>query len=234
MNKRDELRYRRATAVRTFGSERAGDFPPGSKAAELFAALAQQLTDLDVAMAQQIPTRTDKRPLLKQLDADCRNIARTARAIGIAGDDAAFANPYRMPDKLGETALLTHVDTLRALLQDQGADSVATLQAKAALRARFNAFELPMDFIDTLSQRAISLRSVGSSNQAETQGGVENTMRIGHILDGSGETIRQLDAIMVNKYAADPGKLHVWKTTSRVERLPRKSKAAGVTSTEAP
>eukprot|EP00456_Euglypha_rotunda_P029453 TRINITY_DN23068_c0_g1_i4.p1 TRINITY_DN23068_c0_g1~~TRINITY_DN23068_c0_g1_i4.p1 ORF type:complete len:231 (+),score=61.25 TRINITY_DN23068_c0_g1_i4:561-1253(+) len=230
MKKRDELRYRRATAVRTFGQERSADFLAGAKAANLFATLSTQLTNLTTAMAEQLPARIDKKPLLEKLLADCRKIARTARAIAIEADDASFATPYRLPEKLNETPLLTHADTLRALLQDQPGDSAQTQQSKFTLRNRFTAYELPADFIETLTQRADTLRNASRTNQGENQEGVENTMLIGRILDNTGQTIRQLDAIMVNKYATEPEKLRAWNTASRVEKLPRKAKVAPATS----
>ena len=225
MNKRDELRYQRATAVRTFGEERAAEFPTGTKAAELFAELSAQLANLNIAMAGQVPSRIDKRPLIEKLDIDCRNIARTARAIGLDADDSSFAKPYRISERLSETALLTHTEILRALLQDQPGDGPQTLSAKAGLRARFTAYELPADFIDALAQRADAVRSANRTNQGENQGGVENTMRIGELLDDIADTIRRLDAIMVNKYLSEPEKLHAWKAASRVAKSPRKAKA---------
>ena len=233
MNRRNELRYQRATAARTFGQDRATDFPPGTKAAELFAALSSQLVNLNVAMSEQLPTRIDKRPLLKKLEADCRKITRTARAIALASGDPGFVTPYRLPDKRNETPMLTHTETLRSLLQDQPGDSAQTLQAKSALRARFTAYELPADFIDTLAQRADALRDAHRTNQGETQDGVESTARIEQLLDSTSDTIRQLDAIMVNKYAAEPEKLRAWKTASRVEKLPRKSRIIAVTAPSA-
>lgn len=233
MNKRDQLRYQRATAVRTFGQERTADFPQTSKAAELFATITAQLARLVVVMAEQKPARIDKQPLLKKLEADCRKIARTARAIALDADDASFAKPYQMPGKNGETPLLTHVDTLRSILQDQPGDSAQTQQAKFTLRARFAAYELLPDFIDSVGQRADTIRDANRTNQSENQEGVENTKLIGQILDDASATIRKLDAIMVNKYAAEAEKLHAWKTASRVEKLPRKSKAVPVTELSA-
>ena len=226
----DELRYQRATAVRTFVQERTVDFPPGSKATELFTRLDTQLSALIVAMAEQKPARIDKQPLLKKLEASCRKIARTARAIGLDTDDTSFAKPYQMPDKNGETLLLTHVDILRSQLQDQPGDSAQTQQAKLALRLRFNAYELPADFIDTLIQQADIIRNANRTNQGENQEGVETTMRIAQISDDISDTIRQLDAIMVNKYAAEAEKLHAWKNASRIERLRKKTKAAAASS----
>ena len=233
MKKRDELRYQRATAVRTFGQDRSADFPIGTKAADLFATLSTQLAKLNTAMAGQLPARVDKQPLLEKLLDECRKIARTARAIGIETDDTSFATPYRLPDKLSETPLLTHADTLRSLLRDQPGDSAQTQQAKLSLRTRFTAYELPADFIDTLTLRADELRNASRTNQGKSQESVENTMRIGQILDDTADTIRQLDAIIVNKYAAEPEKRHAWKTASRVEKLPRKSKAIAVTEPSA-
>ncbi|MDB5971530.1 MAG: hypothetical protein JWQ90_3980 [Hydrocarboniphaga sp.] len=232
MNNRDERRYQRLTSVQTFGQERAGDFPPGFKGAQLLSQLDQYLVDLNAAKAAQMPDRISKRPLLKALDTDCRNIARTARAIGL--DDPSFAAPYQMPDKPGETPLLTHIDAMLARLEDQADDPADTLAAKAALRARFTSYEIAADFVQTLRQHSDALRAASRVNQGEIQGGVENTMRVGQILDAAGDTIQQFDAIVTNKYALEPEKLRAWRTASRIEKAPRRTRASAAGSAGTP
>lgn len=232
MNNRDERRYQRLTSVQTFGQERAGDFPPGFKGAQLLGQLDQYLVELNAAKAAQAPDRINKRPLLKALDTDCRNIARTARAIEL--DEPSFAGPYQMPDKPGETSLLTHVDAMLARLEDQAGDSADTLAAKVALRLRFTSYEIAPDFVQTLRQHCDALRAASRVNQGEVQGGVENTMRVGQVLDAAGDAIQQLDAIVTNKYAQEPEKLRAWRSASRIEKAPRRAKAAASGSVATP
>jgi len=50
-------------------------------------------------------------------------------------------------------------------------------------------------------------------DQAETQGGMENT---------------GLDAIVHNKYAHQPEKLRAWQSTSRIERAPQREEKSAV------
>ncbi len=222
MNDRDQRRYDRLTRVQTFGRDHAADFAPTSKAKTHFAAIDQHLTALDAAKAGQAPARVSKETLLDALTLDFRNIARTARAIDLT--EPGFAAPYRIPDNPAETAIATHADALLTLLEDQPGDSGATTTAKAALRAKFIAYELPEDFVADLRADREALRAANQHNQGETQDGVENTAAIGEILGRAAEDVQQLDAIMNNKYARQPEKLRAWQSACRVERAPQREK----------
>lgn len=231
MNNRDERRYQRLTSVQTFGRERASDFPPGLMGAQLLSQLDQHLVELDAAKAAQGPVRINKRPLLKALDTDCRAIARTARAIAVGSP--GFDLPYQMPEKPGETPLLTHVDAMLKRLEDQAGDAPDTTATKAALRERFLAYAIDANFLQTLRQHSDALRAASRVNQGENQSGVENTMRVGQILDAAGDIILQFDAIVTNKYAHEPEKLRAWRSASRVEKASRRTRAPASAGTQA-
>lgn len=222
MNNRDQRRYQRLTRVRIFGRERAADFPPGSKAAELLAAIDQQLIELDGARLGQVPELIDKLPLLKALSLYCKKIARTAKAIDL--HTPGFAAPYLMPEKPGEQPLLTHADGLLQRLDDQPDDSAEELGNKAALRARFHPYALATNFVQELRQHREALRAAHEANQSETQDGVGNTKLIEERLDTAGHTVQELDAIVVNKFGNEPDQLRAWRTASRIESAPRRAK----------
>jgi len=221
MNDRDQRRYDRLTRVQTFGRENTADFATGSKAKTHFASIDQHLQALDAAKAGQTPARVSKETLLDALALDFKNIARTARSIALT--ENGFASPYRIPDNPSEAAITTHTDTLLLLLEDQATDSAATQTAKAALRAKFIAYELPTDFVEDLRADREAVREANQHNQGENQEGVENTELIGQILGKAADDVQALDAIMNNKYARQPEKLRAWQSASRVERAPQRA-----------
>jgi hypothetical protein len=228
MNDRDQRRYDRLTRVQTFGRDHAADFAPTSKAKTHFANLDRHLTALDAAKAGQSPARVSKETLLDALTLDFKNIARTARSIALT--ENGFAVPYRIPDNPAEAALATHADALLTLLEDnnkpvaEGGDTPEQKAAKAALRARFIAYEMPADFVEDLRAAREALRTANQHNQGETQEGAGNTALIGPLLLQAANDVQELDAIMNNKYAREPENLRAWQSASRVERAPQREK----------
>jgi hypothetical protein len=222
MNDRDQRRYDRLTRVQTFGRENSGEFAAGSKAKTHFANIDGLIVEIDDAKAGQQPARVSKETLLDALRLDCKDIARTARAIALS--ENGFASPYRLPDNPSEAAIVTHADALLMRLEDQPGDTAETTAAKAALRARFIAYEMPADFVADLRADRQAITEANQLNQGETQEGVENTALIGQLLEKAGKDVQELDAIMNNKYARQPEKLRVWQSASRIERAPQREK----------
>jgi hypothetical protein len=226
MNDRDQRRYDRLTRVQTFGAENSADFASGSKAATLFGNVDRIVDQLDTAKAGQTPNRVSKQTLLDALTIDLQNIMRTARHIELT--ENGFAAPYRLPDVPTESNITTHTDAILKRLEDQRGDSAATKSAKAALRARFTDYELPDDFVANLRADRDAIAEVNRRNQAENQGGVENTGLIGQLLGKGGVEVSGLNAIMYNKYTRQPEKLRAWQSASRVERAPQREKKSVV------
>ena len=116
------------------------------------------------------------------------------------------------------------VNAVLQRLEDQASDSAATKTAKAALRAKFLAYELPADFVADLRTARQAVTDANQHNRDEVQGGVGNTALIGQLLGRASGDVIELDAIMHNKYARQPEKLRAWQSASRVERAPRREK----------
>lgn len=234
MNDRDQRRYDRLTRIQTFARENAPDFALGSKAKELFDSVDSRITDLEAAKAGQVPARVSKQTLLDGLWLDFKNIARTARSIALT--ENGFASPYRLPEVPTEAAITTHADSLLQILEDQPNDSAAVKAAKAGLRGKFVAYEMPGEFVEDLRADREAVRNANKVNQGEIQEGIENTELIGQILEAAALDVQQLDAIMNNKYSRQPEKLRAWQSASRVERAPQRAKksATGTTPPAAP
>ena len=56
---------------------------------------------------------------------------------------------------------------------------------------------------------------------------------IGEILGAANQDVQELNAIMHNKYACDPGKLRTWQSASRAGQAPVREKKVGGTTRHA-
>lgn len=230
MNDRDILRTDRASRVQTFGIDNAGDFAPTSKGRELFLKLDPILEKLLRARVGQVRTPVGKKTAISALFADFKDIARTSRSIAL--EDSGFpASTYRYPSDYTEATATTHSDSLLKLLEDNtapvaaGGDTPEQLSAKAALRAKFIAFEMDADFVEDLRADRDALDGINRGKHSDNHEGVESTAAIDTLLDEAQDIVTLLDAIMHNKYRGNPDKLHAWKRAARIERAARKTKA---------
>jgi hypothetical protein len=152
-----------------------------------------------------------------------KDIARTARAIGLDEPDFPVA-AYRHPGKYTEEPITTHADALLKLLEDQPADSPEQTTAKAALRAKFIAYETAADFVEDLRADRAALDACNAAKHSDNHEGVESTSAIDTLLAEAKAIVTRLDAAFLNKYKTNPDKIAAWKSASRIERAPRKAK----------
>jgi hypothetical protein len=230
MDNRNIRRFERATRVQTFGRDNAADIDAASKAAGLFALLNPVVAELVLARVGQLRGVVGKPALIENLSLDFKDIARTARAIKL--DEPGFDDSlYRHPGTSVETTVTTHADSLLKLLEDDtrpvadGGDTPEKLAAKAALRAKFIAYEIAADFVEDLRRDRDALDDCNSGKHSDNLEGVESTSAIETLLGDAQDIITRLDAAIQNKYSRDPDKLAAWKSASRIERAPKKSEA---------
>ena len=220
------LRTQRLTRVETFCTENASDILPGSKIAALVAQLKPVSQKLEEARVSQLRGPVGKKARIEALLVDYKDIARTSRAIGLDEPDFPVA-AFRHPATAVETTVTTHADALLLLLEDQPADTPGQKTAKAALRAKFIAYELPADFVEDLRADRDALSACNAAKHSDNQEGVEGTAEIETLLAQAREIITRLDAAFLNKYRSNPAKIAAWKSASRVERVSRKAKTPG-------
>jgi hypothetical protein len=214
-------RFDRVNRVLTFCRDRATDIAPSSKIATLITALTPLVEQLAAARIGQLRTPVGKPALIEALSIDFKDIARTARAIHL--DDPSFpVAAYRHPGTYVETPITTHADALLLLLEDQVSDSAEQKTAKAALRARFIAYELPANFVEDLRADRVALAARNEAKNNDNQEGVASTAAIENLLAQAREIIQRLDAAFLNKYRNDPATIAAWKSASRVERAPKR------------
>ena len=108
--------------------------------------------------------------------------------------------------------------------QENAADSAAAKNAKFEVRARFLAYDLPVDFVMHLRADRSAINDANPRTRSEAQGTVEDTGLIGDLLGQVNDEITELDAIMHNKYTRQPEKMRAWQSVSDVERAPQREK----------
>lgn len=214
----------RATRVQTFGRDNADDFSAATKAAGLFRDLDPIVEKLTAARVGQLRGPVGKQALIEALSIDFKDIARTARAIFLDEPDFPVA-AYRHPGKYTEEPVTTHADALLLLLEDQAADSPEQKTAKAALRAKFIAYEIAPNFVADLRADRDALDACNNAKHSDNQEGVESTASIDTLLTQAKDIVTRLDAAVLNKYKNNPEKIAAWKSASRIERVARKAKA---------
>lgn len=227
MDDRDTLRLNRLAAVQTFGRENRADFTAGSLALEHFANIDRIIVDLGHAKVGQLRTPVSKATRIEALRTDLKNVARTARSQGIK--DAGFpVAAFAMPANTAERALLDHAVAVLARFEpDPKKDDPAAVAAKAALTARFIAYELPADFVEHLRADFDAIPKANEERRADNLEGVENTEAINRLLREGNAEVVHLDAIMHNKYTRDSDKLRAWQSASHVERAPQRQAKTG-------
>jgi hypothetical protein len=217
MEDNDRREFDRLVRVREYCAERAGAFPAGSRGAQLFAALTALITELEAKAASQSAGLTSARTgtmskaaaraaLLEDVEA----MRLTARAIAL--DNPDFANNFRLPPgRLTDQQLLA---TARAFAA-----------AAASVKDEFIKYELPADFLEDLNADIENFERAVVVQSRSTDAHVAATEAIDEGLERGGDLVRQLDAVVRNKFRGDRAMLAAWTSASHVERAPRRKQA---------
>lgn len=215
MNDSQTKSYEMMTRVRSFGAERAADFPASSLGGEKFAAVGGVIEALEEHGAAQSEggsaARTStgaKRAARESLRRQMTAISEAARAM--ESIQQGIAASFRMPNTNGDQALL---NAARAFVG-----------AATPLKNEFVRRELPTSFLDDLNVAVSVFENAQSSQTQNTERRLTATAAIEAVVERGRQLVRELDAIVRNKYRGDRATLAAWESASRVERLPRKKK----------
>jgi hypothetical protein len=218
MNDSQTKTYEMMTRVKSFGAERVADFSLSSLGGEKFAALGGVIDELEAHGAAQSAggsaARTStgaKRAARENLRRQMTAISETARAM--EPSQPGIAASFRMPNTNGDQALL---NAARAFLE-----------AATPLKNEFIRRELPETFPADLDAAISAFENALSSQTQNTGRRVAATAAIETLIERGRQLVRELDAIVRNKYRNDAATLAAWESASHVERLPRKKKAPG-------
>jgi hypothetical protein len=215
MNDSQTKVYEMLTRVRSFGAEHAADFPASSLGGEKFAAVGGVVEALEEHGAAQSAggsaARTStgaKRAARDSLRRQMTAVSETARAMESV--QPGIAASFKMPNTNGDQALL---NAARAFVG-----------AATPLQNEFIRRELPASFLDDLSVAVSVFENAQSSQAQSTERRVTATAAIEAVVERGRQLVRELDAIVRNKYRGERATLAAWESASRVERLPRRKK----------
>jgi hypothetical protein len=207
-------RYEMFLRVREYGADRATVFPPTTLAGELFARLDDVIKELDRHTAAQasgqrasMETSGSKAALRDELRRDLEAISRTARAMAISMP--GLEDKFRAPRSISDQALL-------ALARAFAADALP-------LEAEFIRRGMNDDFLEDLASDIAEFEKAINRRIQNRAAQVAATAAIDPCIERGVNTVRELDAIMRNKYANNAASLAAWLSASHTQRTPRHS-----------
>lgn len=221
MDNLERRQYAMMLAVLKFETTYSADLVTDAFARECFSRLRTATATLEQFAQTKYPGknaaregRTVKSARREALMEDLRAINRTARAMArrLPGVSEKFRMPYNASD-------LAFLSAARAVVTDA-----------EPLVAEFVKYSLTADFLDDLRadiaafEAALDERDTASKSVADTNRVIDQ-----HIDEGL-DAVRDLDALIRNKYRRDARTLGAWETASHVERAAR---AASATATPA-
>ena len=222
MNDRDKRRYDMFNRVQTFGDDNGADFAAGSVGQTNFSIIDQVIAGLDKAKAGQVSNRnTSMETLLNAVRLDIQNITRTAAAID--QDEPGFADKFHPPKAYTPAALLTTADAFLLQLTSQPTDDAATKTAKAAVVAKFVAHEMNSSLVTNLQTDRDAITDAEADMESGSEDRIGNTAVISPLIQQGMKAVNTLDAIMHNKYSAQPDKMAAWTSASHIERDPQRN-----------
>jgi hypothetical protein len=215
MNTKERKQYETMLKIRQFGEQHAADFPVGTFAGDTFTALNQTIETLRQFALAEDTHRTGKRQgttvksvQRENLVEDLRAINRSARAMArrIPGVDEKFRVPLRGSDR-------EFITTARRFAAEA-----------ESLQVEFLNYELPADFLADLREDITAFEKSLEDRTAARSGVVTATAAIDEGMSAGLGIIRDLDAVVRNRYRNDPTTLAAWVSATHVPRPVRVAK----------
>lgn len=216
MNDRENRKFQMFLRVQEFFMAHLSDFAAASLARLLFGKLSDIIAEIEghsaseasgVGLARQ--GTTTRGQAIDALREDLDAISRTATTM--ANEVPGIEDKFRLPRNRGVQHLLS---AARAFLIDA-----------TPLKDDFIKRELPANFLEDLQanidglEAAISRQASGVGNHVAAGAAIDDA------IDRGSELVRNLDAIVRNKYANNPAVLAEWTSASHTERNPRHKKS---------
>jgi hypothetical protein len=205
--------YEMLTRVRDFGGAHAVSFPASSLGAQKFAAVGGVVDELEQHGTAQSSSSSAARTSTgaKKLARD--NVRRKMAAISetarvMESTVPGIAASFRVPSTNGDQALLSAAR--------------AFVVAATPLKNEFISREMPANFLEDLTGAINSYESAFNSKNLNTEIRVTATAAIDAVVERGRELVRELDAIVRNKFRSDAATMAAWESASHVERSPRR------------
>jgi hypothetical protein len=213
--------YELFTRADGFGVERAADFPASSLGGQTFISLRALIAELEQKGTAQTlskgaaKTSTQAKKIGREnLRGKMVAVSETARTMesSFPGISASFRVPYTN----GDQALLSAAR--------------AFVETATPLKAEFIKREMPADFLEDLIAAINAFESACDNQNLHKEKRVAATAAIDALIEQGKELVRQLDAIVRNKYRNDPATIAAWESATHVPRTARKKKTTPTTA----
>jgi hypothetical protein len=216
MKDTERRRYETFLRVREFVTLRAAQFPTTTLAGELLTRLNSVIGEMETHTTAQSSERsatlqssTSKAAARDELRRDLDAISRTARVMAIS--TPGLEDKFRAPRSISDRALIA---TARAFAADA-----------LPLKTEFARRGLPDTFLDDLNSDIEEFEQVNNQQIQKREAQVAATAAIDDALERGINVVRELDAIMRNRFAGDPASLAAWLSAGHTERAPRRAAA---------
>ena len=222
MAKAESVRYEMFLRVRDFGTTHRGRFPESSKGGQLFARVAQAVTQIETQDATRVKAfhngRTGKADARAALLRWMQDIARTARDVARTSNDSQLR--LRVPGRVPDKALLDHA----RLFLDTGKQFSAQFLELGLSAEWESGFTAALDTYEAAltGRRAIrtDVKRAGATSAAA-------------MADGT-DAIRTLDIIVRNSLKGDPVAMSDWRAARHTPRVKAKAGDAFTLATPTP
>ena len=201
----------------SFGAEHSAGFPASSLGGQRFVSLRELIAEVEQHNTAQSSSRSAAKAntgAKRNAKADLRQkmvaVSETARVIELSIHGTA-AN-FRMPTTNGDQALLSAAR--------------AFVEKATPLKDEFIKREMPASFLDDLTTAINTFEATLDSRNINTEKRVTATAAIDALIERGRTIVRELDAIVRNKYRNDAATLAGWESATHVERPPKRKKAA--------
>lgn len=224
MNTIENRQYDMLLNVREFGTQNAASFPSESLGGRLFARvgeiadeLAGYAVDENSHQLDQVGDMASRETARERLMETMKMFSRTARAMAVTRPDVE--RKFRVPYELGQRQLI--------------AAAQAFIVAAEPLMGDFAVYELPADALDRLRNdlgdftASVGRRKSGRTMKSRTTASIDDAIARGI------EAVRQLDAIVRNKFATNAPLLTAWEQARTVSRPVRTTTARPETAAAA-
>jgi hypothetical protein len=214
MTDTERRRYEMFLRVRSFLTDRAGQFPATTFAGELATQLNTVIEEMDAHTAAQssgrnatLQSSTSKAAARDELRRDLDAISRTARVMALS--NPGLEDRFRAPRSVSDQDLLTIARAFAADAQP--------------LVVEFTRRGLPGNFLLDLNSEIAEFEQAINQKIQKRDAQVAATAAIDNTLERGVNIVRELDAIMRNRLATDPASLAAWLSASHTERSPRRA-----------
>lgn len=216
MQDNERRNYEMLVRVRDFFVPRAASFPATSRGGEIFTALEAALGEIEsnaeakVSHTSAAAQGTANRGAMREtLRGNLKAWNRTARAISV--DVSGFDKLFRLPRDNNDQSLLS---TARSFLTNAEPH-----------KAEFVRNEFPSTFHEDLRALVNDFEQSISSQNQSLGARVSATRAVKTAVARGVALVRQLDAIVRNKFSSDPAAIAEWDRATHVERAPRRAKS---------